>query len=139
MNMILVDFAVCPCGEQTAVRLSNLIPEADNPRWSETETHSLLIACTKCKRVCNYNKADLISRPTTMGMAPQNPGAPIRVFQVPVACAKENCESLPVIHVALSSNTNAEQLRRERLSWQWSDGELFCSLGHLIRWPQWEI
>src|SRR2546423_14108524 len=139
MSTIFVDFAVCPCGEQTAVRPTTPAIANANPQSSETDEYSILLACPKCKRVYTFDTDCLVSLPTPWGIGPYNPEAPTRVFHVPVSCAQLDCGARPRITVQMKSNTSAEELRQERLSWRWSEDDLRCSVGHAIPWPQWEI
>jgi hypothetical protein len=135
MNMFLVDFSVCPCGEQTAVRPSNLDPPSNDPRWSEREDELLAIACTKCNRVYRFGTADLVSQPTTKGIGPYNPEAPMTVFRVPIECDVVDCKAQLLVHVLLKSGTTGAGIKEATM--RWNTSELFClsGSGHMFQWP----
>jgi len=134
-----VDVAACRCGEQNAIQPTKPVIPDENPQPSGTVEGVIVVACKKCKRVYNFDTDYLASIPTTQGLAPYYPDAPTRVFRVPISCDESNCAARPLVHVEMSASTSAEQLRQERLSWRWSQGELRCREGHAIPWPQWEI
>lgn len=134
MNMILVDFAVCPCGQQTPVRLSKYDPPNNDPRWSGREIETLVIACTKCKRLYRFGIGDLIPQPTTKGLAPDNPDSPTCVFRVPIECDELNCDTRVEVSVALSATTTVAELEEEKMIWNSSGSGLMCS-GHEFQWP----
>jgi hypothetical protein len=137
IGLFLVDHSKCPsCGHYIPIRPSSLLPPETDPRWKEKGDGSILFACSPCRRVYSVNKDELEQRPTAMGVGPYAPGTPMTVFRVPILCDELDCSPQLLVHVELKSNTNIEQLRKERLSWQWAGGDLKCPRGHDIPYPQ---
>lgn len=131
MSTIYVDFAVCPCGEQTALRPAK--PESSNSRLqpSETDEGSVLIACLRCKRVYNFDTSYLVSKPSPWGIGPYNPDAPMSVFPIPIECDWVGCKAHLVVHVVLKSDTsNAELESRKQDLLNWTFLDATCPDGH---------
>ncbi len=135
MNTRYVDFAFCPCGEQTAIQPTKPMTPDTNPQSLESVEGSIIVACTKCKRVYRFDIGYMLSLPTPRGVAPYVPEAPTCVFRVPILCEKADCLARPVIVVEMSANTTAEQLQEEKTKWS-PIGVLWCNHGHDIPWPQ---
>jgi hypothetical protein len=117
MSTMFVDFAICPCGEQTAIQPSTPVIPNVRPQPSETIGGSIFVACPKCKRIYRFDTAYLVSVPTTKGLAPYNPDSPIRVFQVPIECDGLNCGTLATVFVTLSATTTHVELEKEKATW----------------------
>jgi uncharacterized Zn-finger protein len=130
MNTHLVDFAFCPCGEQTAIQPTKPVISDTHPQPYESVEGSIVVACTRCKRVYRFDTGYMLSLPTREGLAPYAPDAPTRVFRVPIQCAVEGCLTPAVIHVTLNSNTTAEQLQAVIDAWWWDI--LRCPSGDAI-------
>jgi hypothetical protein len=138
MNTIYFDYAVCPCGKQTAVRPTKLALSSGRPQPSETYEPPILVACPQCNRVYSFDTSSLVAIPVDLMEAQNNPASSTRVFQVSISCDGVECKARPVVHVSMSANTTEKQLHEERSKWRWANGEFRCSDGHLIPWPQWE-
>jgi hypothetical protein len=134
MSIFLVDFAVCPCGEQTPVRPSTLVIPNSGPQPLERDSGPIFVACMKCKRVYSFDTHYLLSRQTTMGVGPNNPEAPMTVFQVPIPCGRLNCNSHLRIHAFLKTNTNDAEMKLERALWWLADEAPHCK-DHRFQWP----
>ena len=135
---IYIDFSVCPCGEQNAIQPTKLVIPDVHPQPSAPVEGAIAVACKKCKRVYSFDTDYLVSIPSPQGLAPYVPDSPMRVFRVRVVCDQPNCAARPVIHAEMNASTSAEQLRQKALSWRWSQGDLRCTEGHAIPWPQWK-
>ena len=133
MNTFLVDFAFCPCGEMTAIQPTKLAIPDTSPQPYESVEGSIVVACVRCKRVYRFDTGYLQSRSTASGVGPYNPQAPMRVFQVPIACGWEGCSAQLVVHVMLNSNTTVAEIEKEKAAWIFS--ELRCPEGHPFPWP----
>jgi hypothetical protein len=137
--LFLIDFAKCPRGHYTPIRLSSYAPEETDPRWKEKGDAPVVFACNQCRRVYSLRTDELEPRPTPWGVAPYNPEAPTRVFQVPIECDELGCSAQLLVHVELKSNTTVEQLKEARATWRWAEGDLACPrCGQVLPWPQWE-
>jgi hypothetical protein len=134
MNTFLVDFAFCPCGELTAIQPTKPVIPDTNPQPYGSVEGSIVVACTKCKRVYRFDTGYLKSFPLPMGIGPDNPQAPMSVFRVPIECDDLNCSAQIVVHIMLRSSTTAAELEDVQMSWTTS--EMFCpSGGHRFQWP----
>lgn len=130
-----VDFAVCPCGAQSAIQPTKPVIQDENPQPSGSVEGVIVVACTRCKRLYRFDTGSLVSIPTERGLAPYNPDSPIRVFRVPIECDELNCETQIIVFVAASSTTNASRLEEEKMKWSSSGSGLICAGGHEFRWP----
>ena len=135
MSISRLDFAFCPCGERTPIRPSTLAILDGGPQLSKTYTDPIFVACTKCKRVYKFDTAYFLPEPTTMGIGPYSPEAPMTVFQVPIECDALNCKARLLVHALLKSGTTDAGIE-EATMW-WSTSELFCpsGSGHMFQWP----
>lgn len=136
MNTFLVDFAKCVRGHHTPIRPSSLLPPETDQQWKENNDGPVVFACNKCRRVYSVNADELESRPTGLGVAPDNPEAPTRVFQVPTGCDDLGCSAQLLVHVALKSNTTAEQVLEQIKTWRYFGVK--CPKGHDFPDREWK-
>jgi hypothetical protein len=108
----------------TAVQPTKLAIPDTNPQPYESVEGSIVVACTRCKRVYRFDTGYLQSRSTATGIGPYNPQAPMRVFQVPIECGWVGCSAQLVVHVMLKSSTTAAELEKERATWICSEIEV---------------
>jgi hypothetical protein len=134
MSTIYVDFAVCPCGEQTAIRPAKTALATENRQSSETDNDSIAVACPKCRRVYTFHTGEMVPIPTPWGVGPYNPEAPMTVFRVPIECDVLNCKAQLLVHTLLKSHTTDAQV--EEATMHWNTSELLCPAGgHSFQWP----
>ena len=76
----------------------------------------VFVACIQCRLVCRYESRQLFSELETMGVAPYDPDAPMRVFPVRLGCGVLNCETPREVLAVRSSDTSGEALKKEKSS-----------------------
>ena len=131
--MIFV-FAKCKCAHLTPIRPATPVIPGVNPQPTETDDEPVVVACSHCKRVLEFDSDTLVRYPTGEGFAPYNPDAPMKVFRVPLKCDELNCEAQLLVHVVLPTNTTAAALEKEKASWKLAGLE--CpECGHEFPWP----
>ncbi len=136
MSTFVVDFAKCIRGHYTPIRPSRLLPPEIDPQWKEKDDGPVVFVCNECTRVYRVKADELEPLPIGLGVAPHNPEAPTRVFQVPIECDELDCSAQLLVHVALSSNTTDEQLLEQRKSWRYVDVK--CPQGHDFPDREWK-
>src|SRR5258708_39804133 len=72
-----VDFAVCPCGERSAIQPTKPVIPDENPQPSGSVEGWIVVACAKCKRIYRFDTGNILSIPTERGLAPHNPDSRI--------------------------------------------------------------
>jgi hypothetical protein len=123
----LHDCAKCICGHLTPVRPSPFeIP-------GETEEASELTVACECKRVYSVETDELKPSPTLYALSPQNPDAPMRIFQLSVPCSREDCRAPLEVIAVRKSDTSVEKLKEESTTWSWED--VTCPSGHPFQQP----
>jgi len=98
----------------TAIQPSKLAIPDTNPQPYASVEGSIVVACMRCKRVYRFDTGYLQSRSTTSGVGPYNPLAPMRIFEVPIACGWVGCSAQLVVHAMLSSSTTAAETRKRK-------------------------
>jgi hypothetical protein len=137
-SLFMVDHAKCIRGHYTPIRPSTLRASETDPEWKGKGEAPVVFACNECKRVYCLRTDELEARSTPWGVGPENPGARVHVFQVPIPCDDLDCVAQLVVLAALKSDTTVEQLIEQRSTWRWAEGDLKCPWGHVLPWPQWE-
>jgi hypothetical protein len=133
MNTFFLEAVHCKhCQRLCYFQQSSSASPEDDPRWSELDAPTPLVACTQCKRVYDYRDQKPRSVPSAEGLAPVSPGATLSVFQVPIECGELNCESRITVHVVLKSDTSDEELELVKLEWKIVG--VRCP-DHDFRWP----
>jgi hypothetical protein len=129
--LYLLDYAKCPTGHLTPLQPSTPQSTANYQKSIETGGDPILAVCMRCNRV--YRVRELHSRPSTQGLFPDDPTAPLRVFEESIECDGEPHTVPLTVRGVRRENTKVANLKT---GWKWAEGEnTKCPLGDEIPLP----
>lgn len=128
-----VDFAICPDGHGTPIRLPTPPELANSPILRQMESETLFVACIQCPHVFRVKKSSLKTRVTTAEFQDERSDGEYRRTYVPIPCDEVDCGSHVEVLVVRSADTTDAAIEAEKRTW--IADEVECGEGHKFSLP----
>ena len=133
MNFHEVEFAFCPSGHATPIRLPMPPGLTMTPQLIQMENETLFVACMHCPHVFPTKNSSLVPHGSDAEFLDENSAGQYQRNYVSIPCEEEGCELRVSVLAVRMRDITAEAIEAESANWKADEVE--CPDGHKFSLP----